>query len=300
VTTTTLAPGPLLDVGAMDAVLRPVLGARLASAELVGGKPGHRRVVRYRGGGVEVYGKAYGDGAAAARTWDLLCRLAGVVTAPRPLLHVQDRALVLYAPVPGRPLDALVATAAAAQGMEDAGRWLAALHGVGVELDRTLDLGHEGANAVLWADLVADRDPAVGAVVAAVARALGPPPSMQDRVLLHKDFHYQHVLVGDGTGAIDFDEARMGDPAFDVAHFCAYLDLLGLRHGVAADGWKDAFLRGYGVPVEEASLRWCRLYTVLKMAKQLATGRGPAPVPAGEARRAEITAVLSLARPGGG
>jgi aminoglycoside phosphotransferase (APT) family kinase protein len=91
-------------------------------------------------------------------------------------------------------------------------------------------------------------------------------------VPLHKDFHAGHVLVGDHTCVIDFDEARMGDPAFDVAHFCTYLDQLGASHLVewfldsysAASGW-----------VDKGSLAPFRAYTCLKIAKQAVAGSGP-------------------------
>jgi aminoglycoside phosphotransferase (APT) family kinase protein len=44
-------------------------------------------------------------------------------------------------------------------------------------------------------------------------------------VPIHKDFHAGHVLaVPEGVVVIDLDEARMGDPALDVAHLSTYLD----------------------------------------------------------------------------
>ena len=46
---------------------------------------------------------------------------------------------------------------------------------------------------------------------------------------IHKDFHTGHLLVGDSVWVIDLDEARQGDRAFDLAHFCAYLELHGDR-----------------------------------------------------------------------
>jgi len=78
-------------------------------------------------------------------------------------------------------------------------------------------------------------------------RAAGVVPA----VPIHKDFHPGHVLVGDHVYVIDLDEARRGDPTFDVAHFCSYLELLSddssgpaaraafLQEYVAATGWTD-------------------------------------------------------------
>ena len=46
---------------------------------------------------------------------------------------------------------------------------------------------------------------------------------------IHKDFHYGHIVVDGGLKVIDFDEMRLGDPNFDLAHFCANLHLLAYR-----------------------------------------------------------------------
>ena len=40
---------------------------------------------------------------------------------------------------------------------------------------------------------------------------------LETRVLIHKDFHYEHGVVGERLAVIDFDEARLGNPTFDLA-----------------------------------------------------------------------------------
>lgn len=305
-TTETFAAGRLLDVGDMDAVLRPLLGPPLETADLVSAKPGHRCVVRYRAGSIEVYGKAYADPGVAARTWDLMARLHDVVAIARPLALVLERGLVVSAAVPGRPLDALVGTPLMGPAVEGAGAWLGALHRSRAELPRLLDVAHEASNAMVWADVVADHDARIGADFKALAAALGPGPASTPPVPLHKDFHPSHVFIGeeDTVVIVDVDEARMGHPAFDVAHFGAYLDLLGLRSGLDSGPWRAAFCRGYGEGVGDSTddgtgdeaQRWFSVYAFVKMAKQLATGRGPAPVPVGAPRQHELAAVLALGR----
>jgi aminoglycoside phosphotransferase (APT) family kinase protein len=117
-------------------------------------------------------------------------------------------------------------------------------------------------------------------------------------VPIHKDFHYQHVIVSDAVGVVDLDEARMGDAAADVAHFSVYLRLLALRTGApdgAGDGWVRSFRNAYRrdtARTGDTTLAWYAAYTCMKIAKQLATGRGPRPRPEGGARDEQLDWVL--------
>jgi aminoglycoside phosphotransferase (APT) family kinase protein len=118
-------------------------------------------------------------------------------------------------------------------------------------------------------------------------------------VPIHKDFQYEHVIVGPSVAVVDLDEARMGDPAFDVAHFLTYLELLAFRSSVPSsdrDEWAEAFLTGYGAALEPERLRWYRAYTTVKIAKQLATGSGPHPRPPTAAAAAEAAFMLGTDR----
>jgi aminoglycoside phosphotransferase (APT) family kinase protein len=101
---------------------------------------------------------------------------------------------------------------------------------------------------------------------------------------------------------IDFDEMRYGDPAFDLAHFCANLHLLFCRrhpssqqspHQLAT--LQRAFLNAYAGQtgwVKDQRFVYFSLYTCLKIAKQLCTGRGPHPRPAGDERRRQVYRIL--------
>jgi aminoglycoside phosphotransferase (APT) family kinase protein len=200
----------------------------------------------------------------------------------------------------GRSLDALPAPALAGA-LRDAARWLAALHLSRLRLDRTLELTHEIAGAAEWAALVAREHPAAAASATRLAIALersGKQLRVDRATPIHKDFHYQHVIVGERVGVVDLDEARMGDPSFDVGHFVANLQLLALRSGASAeDGARGqgSFLRAYaGVTgwSADARLGWFAAYTCVKIAKQLASGRGPLPRPERGARAAQIDLIL--------
>ena len=313
--TTNTALETLLDVEAMTAQLRALLRSpalSLQTATLVDHKPGHRAVVHYRGSesgrAFAVYGKAYPERTRAARADDLMRRLseevfagASALRVPKPLGFDPDLALVLYTPVVGIPLDRLASTPEFSTALARAARWLATLHGSRLPLDRTLDVAHETANALLWARLVATRDPSAGAAASRLADALrstGPPNCVDTVSPIHKDFHYGHVIVGEGVGVVDFDELRLGDPNFDLAHFSANLDLLSVRTGAPPterDRWMDWFLAAYSDATgrePHAGFGWFAAYTCVKIAKQLATGRGPQPRPGRDARAAQIDLIL--------
>lgn len=292
----------LLDPGVMSGHLRRVLGPdapAVSAVELLDEKPGHRALLRYRlGPAAEVLGKAYAQPATAERVCAVMQRLGTAVRVPDALGTVPALGLVLYAPLDGQTLDE-VPGEAMTEGVRGAARWLAALHTSSLSLDRRLDVRHEADNAGVWAELVADRHPRTRRIARELAEALAAtvPDDAAIAAPLHKDFHYQHVIAGEGLGVIDLDEARMGDPAFDVAHFTVYLGLLARRRGAPenAEGWRASFLHAYADATDRApgaELAWFSAYTWVKIAKQLATGRGPAPRPAGDAVVGELDAAL--------
>lgn len=289
--------GDLLEPRQMTAALRTALAPLVASpamvsvatADLLSAATDRRCVVRYTVRGLDgndpvpVIGKAFSEPQRAMLLHEQLHILssgpfaAGRYRVPRPVALLVERHLVLYRPGVGTPLDAIHAPATARGGVREAAGWLAAMHGSQVRLPRRLDPDQETISTREWADAIGRRDPELLApahrLAAGWVRAL-QAAGVDDDVPLHKDFHAGHVLVGDELCVIDLDEARNGDPALDVAHFCAYLEHRGdpggtlgdafLREYTAATGWHDA-----------GSLAAWTAYTWLKIAKQLAVGTGP-------------------------
>ena len=288
-TVAALALDGLLAPDHVGAALTDALGTdvgAVAAIEVLEHKPGRRALLRFDTAGAgTVYGKVFPDRAQAERTHDLMARITGAVRTPPPLGRVD--AMVVYEPLVGPALDDHVGTDAFITGLQGAGRWLADLHGSRLDLPRVLDPEHEAANATAWSTTVGQAFPDLAAPAVALAARLGAAVLAPTGapVPIHKDFHFQHVITGDRIGVVDVDEARMGDPLFDVGHFVANLHLLALRRGVTdseREQWIASFCQDRWS--DEPRLRWYIAYTCVKLAKQLANGQGPRPRPEGTGR----------------
>lgn len=290
----------LAEPAGMTAELRAatgVPGLEITSSELLSEAPGRRTVVRYSVSGldparpVELVAKAFRDPARAAGAYANLRALAegpfaaGELRVPEPVALVGHRVLV-YRSADGVPLARLASGTEAVPASRRAARWLARLHGCGLELPRRLDLAAEVSSAHEWAAVIGAREPVLAGPAAALAQrwarevAAGGADGAGAGVPLHKDFHPAHVLVGDRLTVIDLDEARCGERTFDVAHFCTNLDLLPqpwapdaraafLEEYAAASGWSAT------APSTERAMAVFGAYTCLKIAKQLSVGSGP-------------------------
>jgi aminoglycoside phosphotransferase (APT) family kinase protein len=264
---------------------------RVESAEPLPSAAGRRSVVRYsvRGldGGdlVSVIGKRFSEPRRARLLYDHLCLLHfgpfhdGDLRVPQPMGVLPEQRLVLYRGCDGVALDRADDPAMRARGVLDAARWLARLHSCDVRLPRRLNLTDEAVTCARWARTIAQAYPHLAAQadqvsrrwLAVVGSAAGPDAP------IHKDFHPGHVLVGQGVCVVDLDEARSGHPAFDVAHFCAYLGLLG-RQERRGRSSADAFVAAYaeaGGWVDNRAYTGFFAYACLKIARQFAVGSGP-------------------------
>ena len=249
---------------------------------------GRRRVVQYVVEGLDATGPAQ----LIAKTFtdthraQLLCAhlqalssgpfAFGRFRVPQLLAFIREQNVVLYRACTGVPLSESSRDGDALDGVLDAARWLAKLHMSFVELPRNFDTEREVASTHAWAAEVGRHSPEVlqpAQRLASLWATSGPPSAPATRVPIHKDFHAGHLLVCDGVCVIDLDEARHGDRAFDLAHFCAYLEFQG-DNGTR----QEAFLREYSHCTgwtDDGSLARYGAYTWLKIAKQLVRRSGP-------------------------
>jgi aminoglycoside phosphotransferase (APT) family kinase protein len=283
-------------------------------AKLLAYKQGNRGTIRYQvateGSPTTVLGKLYPQASQAARVDAILQGLAGAFAAtpdlgaPRPLGCLPDLAMLVYVPVEGEVLDEVLQAddGRAASAIEHSAAWLATLHRARFELDRRFQPSLELVNLQAWGALVSQAHPDLAATVTRLTDRLQGSVArlaFRDDTPIHKDFHYKHVLVDGGLRVIDFDEVRLGDPAYDVAHFCVHLRLLACRTLGDPAGYADferAFLLAYtrrAGTVPRDRYAWFATYTCVKIAKQLCTTRGVRPRPDGEELRRQVRVMLA-------
>lgn len=305
-----------LDIVGMNRALASTVTAvggptpRLLGARVIDLKPGRRASIAYEVEGNEghIFAKHFSDPNRGRRVHRILVGLARALQArnasvaiPEPLAWIEEPPVLLYRPVRGRPLsDAIAADEPdGASVLGEVGRCVAEMHDCSLELDRRFDLDNETTNLRAWAQIVAAACPEDGgsapALAETVAGALRALP-LEARAPIHKDFRPGHVLVGSGLSFIDFDEMRWGEPSFDLAHFCTYLHLLGLRKSlptVRVEMLRRAFLEGHArhSSFSREGFAAFGVYACLKIAWQMCSDGG-VPGPAGGELRRQLRAIL--------
>jgi hypothetical protein len=310
-----------LNVERMAAPLGPLLlptscagrTPTITRARLLDLKPGNRGLIRYEvsepesGDRWTVFGKLYAEPVQAARVHQAMKWLwAEVFTGeaygvPQPLGCLLELPMLLYIPVKGRPLDERTPAEQLLDCMNLGGAWLATLHQHRPALDRQFLLTTELVNLSAWAALVGQMYSDEAKAATQLCRYLQERADelwFEAHAPLHKDFHYGHLVVNGRLDVIDFDEMRLGDPNFDLAHFCANLHLLAYR--MRNSPWtyatlQSAFLGAYAgrtVWIPDDRFVYFFVYTCLKIAWQLCTGYGPYPRPQGHEQHQQVRLIL--------
>ena len=311
-------PAPeALNPDIMSTAFEPLLDGtprRVVGVDVLSARPGRRWTMKYRlsGTGDGLIGKVYVDherGRWVGSTLDRLAATAGAASGPMRVPSVlgwlPELSMLVTVEAQGRDLAELLLDASVSPDgpVGATAGWLAALHACGVRLDRRFDATDERNNVRRWALAVGEQHERLRHVTVELARALderlaAQRPPDRTAVPIHKDFHAHHVLIHrDGATGLDFDEMRMGDAAFDVAHFCAYTDLLACGRPLAAPRivrartlFVEEYLRREGGDADLRSFDIFFAYTCLKIAWQLSIGAAPKARPsvADEARLAGL------------
>ncbi|HET9590142.1 MAG TPA: phosphotransferase [Anaerolineales bacterium] len=312
-----------LNAEIMNVDLSPMLGevcsdnsSRIVHrAKLLAYKPGKRGVIRYDLDQIEcqkyfsVYGKLYPEPYLAERAYKVMKTLHGEVfhdaadlDVPEPLGLIPNLSMLVFIPAEGRLLGEYIAMRAldgeeVIRAMELAGKWLAQLHTHQFPLEKEFKVENEIDSIREWAELISKKYPDESKAANHIADYLIEKTTRLDfspRVPIHKDFHYEHILIDEGLKVFDFDEMRLGDPNFDLAHFCANFYLLAYRnqeHTAQFTDLQNRFLDAYS---SETGWQWDEkflffyIYSCLKIAKQLCKFRGPRPWPEGDEQQAQV------------
>ena len=324
--------GDALDNQTMTQHLRPRLpmlaqarNMSVINSQVLDHKAGKRALIRYelstpqQSTNLVIFGKIYSQ-------LDQLMRVDQVMEAlwydiyntdktcgiPQPLGVISALSMHLYRPADGDFLDTVLNGPAGARAMHGAARWLGTLHNHTLALTKRFDLANELKNLAAWTTLVGQTYPELAAPAHQLLACLqrqAQTITLDATTPIHKDFHYRHVLVnqlnGLGVNVIDFDEMRLGDPNFDLAHFCANLHLLAYRQQRTPHHlrWLERrFLHSYANHMGQSwsaisrsnEERFCffYIYSCIKIARQLCLGFGPSPAPADGERRNQVQMIL--------
>jgi hypothetical protein len=283
-------------------------------AKLLAYKQGNRGLIHYEIAGTRygdllvIFGKLYPQIEQAQRVCQIMQMLrddcfghSELLGVPSALGTLPELSMLVYLPAEGQFLGDALAGEHALRYMDMAGEWLGTLHIHPLELERHFRLSPELVNVQAWAVLVGHKYPELAEDALNISKHLQGHASemlFENDSAIHKDFHYGHIVVNGGLKVIDFDELRMGDPNFDLAHFCANLHLLAYRINNSPfqfSALQSTFLRAYArttdwVPNERFVYFYA--YTCLKIAKQLCGMRGLRPRPEGEEQRRQVQLML--------
>jgi hypothetical protein len=311
-----------LNVEAMTERLGPLLQS-LASgsgtpavkyAKLLAYKQGNRGLIHYDVTGTiygeqcVVLGKLYPELNQANRVnatmqalWNEVFVGSAQLGIPQPLGCLSELSMLLYIPAEGEFLGDVINSEQILHYMELAGAWLGRLHQYRLPLDRKLQIANELVNLQAWAALIGHKYPDQAEAATRVANHLKESANVlefESHAPVHKDFHYGHIVVDGGLKVIDFDEMRLGDPNFDLAHFCANLHLLAYRannspfqFSALQSEFLNAYSRYTGWAPNERFI-YFYAYTCLKIAKQLCSMRGLRPRPEGEEQHRQVQLML--------
>lgn len=292
----------------------------VSRARLLAYKPGKRGVIRYDLVGTEcrqdrqmIFGKLYPEPYMCDRAlmvmrylWNEVFFGEPELCVPQPLGSVPSLSMLVFVPAEGQFLGDLIGSQPLNSPdmfriMNLAGAWLARLHQSKLPIEKKFRIEDEISNLHDWVDLIGSKYPEERAAASEIATYL---LNQMDRIHLdlhspiHKDFHYEHILIDGGLKVFDFDEIRLGDPNLDLAHFCANFYLLAYRknkHTAHFSQLQEQFFQSYarqtGWEMGETFL-FFYAYTCLKIAKQLCKKRGPRPWPEGDEQRAQVWLIL--------
>jgi hypothetical protein len=286
-----------LDTWLMVAPLAGAAGLRhtpgmSCTAQVVAHKPGQRCTIAYTIAGpaeegerrVELMGKLYSRPVLATRIGRWMNDVREQTSCgdepfgvPAPLMVIPDLGLLVRERAPGSDLRHGLGHPAGARAVGLSARWLARLHGAPAPSDlKPKSLGHELSKVDAWAGEVAPRLSTAGAhrLERAGRRLRALAESLPERPLvpIHRDFYYANLLWdGARVWVLDFDELSLGDPALDVGHFLAHLELVAYRTTGRLDAYAgDAalFTAAYAAerPLDAPRIGLYRAYTFLKLA----------------------------------
>ena len=264
--------------------------------EAVKYQPGRRHMLRYDpqnpAKGATVFAKLYiveerarafrrEDGAPifclARKAADWLAAHGEGANGLRPLAYVAADAAILYFQVSGTPLSgyAQPSRRGAAPWFRRAGAALRALQDLPLALASPLrppiDFAAEIQSIRRKSAHIPVLLPQVGSAIEALldrARELYERLPQEPPSFVHGDFKSEHIWVAaDSLTLIDFDDARLGDPALDMGHFLADWQFSHACSQTEQEEVCESFLAGYAAGAPKERFLRVRLYEAIELVR---------------------------------
>lgn len=210
-----------------------------------------------------IVAKAYYRGESGAEGFELMRQLWNVgmdaskrYTVVRPIAYISEPEILLMSLAPGQTFRAYLDQARESEvfsAAEAAGRWLATLHRLSLPLGKQLTMQDELTAVERYRYELNTAHPQKRAEITAISEVILSELgrlSECGELLIHGDYHPANILV-ESSGkvtVIDFDQARRGDPLWDVAYGAYQIQIAGFhRFGSfsAYDRFVAAFLQAY-------------------------------------------------------
>lgn len=208
------------------------------------------------------------EGFRTARTAaKAFCSSEGV-RVPRRLGHSARHRMLLLEWLPGQPLsEVLQDPSLRLSALEKVGAALAELHAQQCPSLPTrsgtcdaVSLRSAAAAVAALCPPLAERTSRLSHTLESFLESTAAP-----RCAIHGDFYADQVLITpDAVAILDFDRARLGDPAADLGLFIAHLernDLYGTLPSGLLPSMRAALLTGYGVQPESEVLHRTKMHT---------------------------------------
>ena len=168
---------------------------------------------------------------------------------PSPILYIPALSFLMMEQAQGEPLrEVLERRSDPDPYVKGAARWLAKLHSCNITVDGASSRDDEIANSHRYARAALWLLPTLRSEIQSISNQLiDAQKTLQPCVgkPIHGDYHPRNIIVSpDLTTVIDFEEARMGDPAFDMGYFTAQTKM---THGLGDTTLQavEAFLQEY-------------------------------------------------------
>ncbi len=168
---------------------------------------------------------------------------------PSPVLYIPALAFLMMEQAEGQTLREIFESRKDPEPyVTGAARWLARLHSSSIILDGEFSRDDEIAASHRYARAGSWLFPTLKSEIQSISdQLINAQKALQlpERKPIHGDYHPRNIIVSpDLTTVIDFEESRMGDPAFDVGYFMAQTKM---THGLGDTTIRavEAFIQEY-------------------------------------------------------